>query len=155
LGQKAESPPPGTTSMNENKTFVDTNIIVYAYDTTAGEKHRTAKKNLIGLWRSGRGLVSTQILQELYVTLTRKIPHPLKPVQAGEIIEDMLTWDVVVNDGESIIQAIALENRERLAFWDALVVVAAVRGGAEILLSEDLQAGRAIAGVRVLNPFLD
>ena len=67
----------------------------------------------------------------------------------------MLTWDVVVNDGESIIQAIALENRERLAFWDALVVVAAVRGGAKILLSEDLHAGRAIAGVRVLNPFLD
>jgi predicted nucleic acid-binding protein len=142
-------------SMNGNKTFVDTNVIVYAYDTTAGEKHRTAKKVLIDLWRSGRGLVSTQILQELFVTLTRKIPHPLKSMRAAEIIEDMLTWDVVVNDGESIVQAIALESKEGLSFWDSLVVVAAVRGGAEILLSEDLQAGRDLAGVRILNPFFD
>lgn len=141
--------------MNGNKTFVDTNVIVYAYDTTAGEKHRAAKKVLIDLWRSGRGLVSTQILQELFVTLTRKIPHPLKSMRAAEIIEDMLTWDVVVNDGESIVQAIALESKEGLSFWDSLVVVAAVRGGAEILLSEDLQAGRDLAGVRILNPFLD
>jgi predicted nucleic acid-binding protein len=142
-------------SMNDHKTFVDTNVIVYAYDRTAGGKHHAAKKVLIDLWRSGRGLVSTQILQELYVTLTRKIPRPLKSVQAAEIIEDMLTWAVVVNDGESIVQAIALENREGLSFWDALVIVAAVRGGAEILLSEDLQAGRDLAGVRILNPFLD
>lgn len=141
--------------MNGNKTFVDTNVIVYAYDTTAGEKHRAAKKVLIDLWRSRRGLVSTQILQELYVTLTRKIPRPLKSAQAAEIIEDMLTWDVVVNDGKSIVQAIALVTQEGLSFWDSLVVVAAVRGGAEILLSEDLQAGRDLAGVRILNPFLD
>jgi predicted nucleic acid-binding protein len=142
------------TSMNDPKAFVDTNVIVYAYDTTAGEKHRAAKKVLIDLWRSGRGLVSTQILQELYVTLTRRLPYPLKPIQAAEIIEDMLTWDVVVNDGDSILQAIALENREGLSFWDSLVVIAAVRGGAGILLSEDFQAGRDIDGVRVLNPVL-
>ena len=140
--------------MNENKTFVDTNIMVYAYDSTAGEKHLKAKKIIMDLWRSGGGLVSTQILQELYVTLTRKIPRPLKSAQASEIIEDMLTWDIVVNDGESILQAISLETREKVSFWDALVVVAAMRGGAEILLSEDLPAGRTLAGVRVLNPFL-
>jgi len=139
--------------MDENKSFVDTNVIVYAYDMTAGEKHSIAKKALLSLWRSGRGLVSTQILQELYVTLTRKIPRPLKTAQTREIIEDMLTWDVVVNDGESILQAISLESRENLSFWDALVVAAAARGGARILLSEDLPAGRTIAGVRIVNPF--
>ncbi|MDH7512712.1 MAG: PIN domain-containing protein [Clostridiales bacterium] len=140
--------------MNENKTFVDTNVIVYSYDSTAGEKHSKAKKIMTDLWRSGGGLVSTQVLQELYVTLTRKIPRPLKSAEAGEIIEDMLTWDIVVNDGESILQAISLETREKVSFWDALVVVAAMRGGAETLLSEDLPAGRTLEGVRVLNPFL-
>jgi len=140
--------------MDENKSFVDTNIIVYAYDITAGEKHHLAKAVIMDLWRSGRGIVSTQILQELYVTLTRKIPHPLQTAQAKEIIEDTLTWDVVVNDGESILQAIALEVQEKLSFWDALVVAAAARGGAEILLSEDLPAGRTIAGVRIVNPLL-
>ncbi len=140
--------------MDENRTFVDTNIIVYAYDSTAGERHSVAKKAVGALWQSGRGLISTQILQELYVTLTRKIPLPLKTAQAKEIIEDMLTWDLVVNDGESILQAIALEAKEKLSFWDALVVVAAARGGSGILLSEDLPAGRTIAGVRIINPFL-
>jgi len=140
--------------MKENKTFIDTNIIVYAYDETAGEKHQTAKRILVDLWKSGRGLVSTQVLQELYVTLTRKVPRPLQPARAAEIIEDMLTWDVVVNDGESIHQVIALEAQDKLSFWDALVVVAAVRGGAEILFSEDLQAGRILAGVRIVNPFV-
>jgi predicted nucleic acid-binding protein len=140
--------------MDDNKTFVDTNVVVYAYDLTAGKKHSIAKQALIDLWRSGRGLISTQVLQELYVTLTRKIPLPLKTAPAREIIEDMLTWDIVVNDGESILQAIVLESREKLSFWDALVVAAAGRGGAGILLSEDLPSGRTIAGVRIVNPFL-
>jgi predicted nucleic acid-binding protein len=140
--------------MDESRSFVDTNVIVYAYDLAAGEKHLIAKKIMMDLWRSGRGLVSTQILQELYVTLTRKIRALLKTVPAKEIIEDMLTWDVIVNDGESILQAIALEFKEKLSFWDALVVTAAARGGSNILLSEDLPAGRTIAGVRIVNPFL-
>jgi predicted nucleic acid-binding protein len=125
LEPKEENPLPETISMAENKSFVDTNIIVYAYDITAGEKHTTAKKVIMNLWRSGRGLVSTQIIQELYVTLTRKIPRPLKTAQANEIIEDTLTWDLVVNDGESTLQAIALETQEKLSFWDALVIVGA------------------------------
>lgn len=140
--------------MKESRTFVDTNIIVYAYDETAGDKHLAAKGILVDLWKSGLGLVSTQVLQELYVTLTRKVARPLRPAQAARIVEDMLTWDVVVNDGEAILQAITLEARDKLAFWDALIVVAAARGGAEILVSEDLQAGRAIAGIRIVNPFL-
>jgi len=140
--------------MSGPKVFVDTNIIVYAYDTTAGEKYETAKRILQDLWRSGEGLISTQILQELYVTLTRKIPRTLKSAQAGEIVEDMLTWDVVVNDGESVLMAIDLEGREKLSFWDALVVAAAVRGGASVLLSEDLTSGRTLAGVKIENPFM-
>jgi predicted nucleic acid-binding protein len=140
--------------MTGNKNFVDTNVLVYAYDVTAGEKHAVARDILIGLWRSGGGLVSTQILQELYVTLTRKIPRPLRSAEAREIIEDISAWVVIVNDGTSILEAIGLESREKLSFWDALVVVAAARGGAELLLSEDLPNGRIFDGVKVSNPFL-
>jgi len=139
--------------MNAGKIFVDTNIIVYAYDVTAGEKHSAAKRLLSELWRSGRGLVSIQVLQELYVTATAKIPRPLGPRPAAELIEDMLTWDVVVNDGESILRAISLGRREKIHFWDALIIAAAERGGAERLVSEDLSSGRTIAGVRIVNPF--
>lgn len=135
------------------RVFVDTNVVVYAYDRTAGGKHTRARQILADLWRTGRGLISTQIVQELYVTLTRKIPHVLAPAEAGEIVEDMMTWDLVVNDDETIRQAIALDSCEKLSFWDALVVAAASRGGAEVLLSEDLPHGRTLDGVRIENPF--
>ncbi|MDW7759654.1 MAG: hypothetical protein SCM96_03340 [Acidobacteriota bacterium] len=75
-------------------------------------------------------------------------------MQAREIVEDMLTWGVVVNDGESVLMAVDLEGREKLSFWDALVAAAAVRGGAAVLLSEDLTSGRTLAGVKIKNPFM-
>jgi predicted nucleic acid-binding protein len=140
--------------MTGPKTFVDTNVLVYAYDSAAGDKRRAARSVLSELWRTGDGLISTQVLQELYVTLTRKVPRPLNSALAGEIVADMLTWDVVVNDGDSILRAIDIERRERLSFWDALIVASAERGGAGVLLSEDLPHGRVLAGVRVRNPFL-
>ena len=140
--------------MSEPKTFIDTNILVYAYDATAGEKRQAARAVVAGLWRTGNGLISTQVLQEFYVTVTRKVPRPLEAALAREIVADMLTWDVVVNDGESILLAFEIERRERLSFWDALIVAAAVRGGAEGLLSEDIPHGRTLAGVRVIDPFL-
>jgi predicted nucleic acid-binding protein len=136
------------------KTFVDTNVLVYAYDSAAGDKRQAAKSVLAELWRTGDGLVSTQVLQELYVTLTRKVPRPLDASLAREIVADMLAWDVVVNDGDSLLRAFDIERRERLSFWDALIVAAAERGGAVALLSEDLPHGRILAGVRVRNPFL-
>jgi len=141
--------------MSGPKTFVDTNILVYAYDSAAGEKRAIAKDALARLWQTGAGLISTQVLQELYVTLTRKVPKPLKAPAAREIVTDMLTWGVLVNDGDSILLAIDIEARQRLSFWDALIVAAAARGGAEILLSEDLPHGRTLAGVRILNPFIE
>jgi predicted nucleic acid-binding protein len=140
--------------MSGTKTFIDTNILVYAYDVSAGEKHEAARQVLIDLWRSGTGVISVQILQELYVTLTRKIPRPLPPAHALEIVEDMAAWDIVINDASSVLGAIRLESRAKLSFWDALVVIAAIRGGAEILLSEDLPDGRIFEGVRIENPFL-
>jgi predicted nucleic acid-binding protein len=140
--------------MSDARVFVDTNILVYAYDSSAGDKHKIAKKEIAGLWNSGQGLISTQVLQELYVTITKKVPRPADSDLARMIIQDLLQWKVVINDGQSILEAIDIQNKHKLGFWDALVVQAAIKGEASVLLSEDFEAGRTIDGVTIRNPFL-
>jgi predicted nucleic acid-binding protein len=139
--------------MSGERVFIDTNIIVYAYDRDAGRKHEIARDLMIGLWSAAGGVLSTQILQEFYVTVTRKIASPLTREAAREIIKDYLTWDVVSNDGDAVLEAIDIETGENISFWDALVVAAAKRGGAEVLLSEDLSEGRKFGDMVVRNPF--
>jgi predicted nucleic acid-binding protein len=92
--------------MPEVKTFIDTNIIIYAYDVTAGKKHNTAGNILADLWNSGLGVISTQVLQEFFVNVVQKIPKPIDKQQAREIVRDFLKWHVVVNTGDSIVEAI-------------------------------------------------
>ena len=140
--------------MSAVNVFVDTNILVYAYDSSAGDKHEIAKKEIGALWDSGFGLISTQVLQELYVTLTKKVPKPASPDLAKPIIQDLLQWKVIINDGTSILEAIEIQQKHGLSFWDALVVQAAVRGGADILLTEDFEHGRAFDRLTVRNPFI-
>jgi predicted nucleic acid-binding protein len=135
------------------KAFLDTNIIIYAYDTSAGDKHQKARDLLAGLWESGLGMVSTQVLQEFYVTVTRKIPKPLHLATARDIIADFLTWDVVVNDGDAILKAIDVQEKHGFSFWDSMVIAAAISGGASVLLTEDLSDGQKIGGVEIRNPF--
>ena len=139
--------------MSGERVFLDTNILVYAYDRDAGRKHDIARDQLIDLWNAGGGILSTQILQEFYVTVTRKIPSPLPPASAREVIEDYLAWDVVANDGEAVLEAVDLQISGKISFWDALVVVAAKRGGAVQILSEDLPDGRKFGDIVVRNPF--
>jgi predicted nucleic acid-binding protein len=140
--------------MSDKKIFVDTNILVYAYDTSARKKHEIARDIIVGLWDSGLGVVSTQVLQEFFVLATRKIPTPLDGKTAKEIIADLLKWTVVVNDGDSILKAIAIHVKSKFSFWDALIIESAARGGADTLLSEDLSHGQVIYGVSVYNPFV-
>lgn len=140
-------------SMKGVKTFLDTNILIYAYDISAGPKHRKARDLLAGLWESGLGTVSTQVLQEFYVTVTRKIPKPVDIAAAREIVTDLLTWDVVVNDGDTILKAIDIQEKHGFSFWDSMIVAAAVAGGAVLLLTEDLSDGQKIGGVEIRNPF--
>ena len=104
------------------------------------------------LWRERKGVVSTQVLQELAVNLRRKTARPLDAKATREIVADYLTWQVVVNGGESILEALDLEARFQISFWDALVVQAAQASGAEILYSEDLSDGQTYGSVRVINP---
>ena len=139
--------------MSGERIFLDTNVIVYAYDRTAGRKREIARDLLVDLWNDEGGVVSTQVLQELYVTMTKKIASPLPPEAAREIVEDFLTWDVVANDGEAVLLAIDLQRDARISFWDALIVVAAKKGGADVLLSEDLSDGQKLNGLVVRNPF--
>jgi predicted nucleic acid-binding protein len=135
-----------------DKYFVDTNVLMYAHDKASGAKHERAKALVEELWRERTGVVSTQVLQELAVNLRRKAGRPLDAKATREIVADYLTWQVVVNGGESILDALDLEARFQISFWDALVVQAAQLSGAEILYSEDLSDGQTYGTVRVINP---
>ena len=140
--------------MPGSRVFLDSNIIIYAYDLSAGQKNTIAKETLISLWNSQRGVVSTQVLQELFVALTKKIPKPLDAESAKEIVTDLLKWDVIVNDGESILEAIEIHLKYKYSFWDSMIIEAAIQSGADLLLSEDLSDGQIINGLTIKNPFL-
>jgi predicted nucleic acid-binding protein len=136
-----------------DRVFVDTNVLVYAHDVSTGVKHEKARLLVERLWQDRIGAVSTQVLQELYVSLRRKAGRPLASEEARALVADYLRWDVVVNSGESILDAIALEQRYGISFWDALVVQSARACGAEVLYSEDLGDGQLYDSVRVVSPF--
>jgi len=98
------------------RVFVDTNVLVYAHDVSTGVKHEKARSLVERLWQERTGAVSTQVLQELYVSLRRKAGRPLASEEARAVVADHLRWEVVVNNGESILDAIALEQRYRVSF---------------------------------------
>jgi predicted nucleic acid-binding protein len=133
--------------------FLDTNILVYAHDSGAGEKHELAAQLVSQIWENRSGSLSTQVLQEFYVSVRRKAAHPISVQQARTAVADYLTWNVVVNGGESILGAVDLERLHRLSFWDALILQAALESESELLLSEDFQHGRRFGELRVVNPF--
>lgn len=135
------------------KIFVDTNVLVYAHDATAGRKRDRAREVIIELWNHETGVISTQVLQELFVSLTQKIPLPIAGRKARTILEDLCAWDVVVNDEQSVLAAIDLKAKWQLSFWDSLILEAARRSGATILYSEDLSNGQQVGGVTIVNPF--
>jgi predicted nucleic acid-binding protein len=135
------------------RTFVDTNVLVYAHDASETEKQPIARALLEELWADRSGVVSTQVLQEFYVVATRKFEPPMRRPEARDIVTLYATWSVVQIDVGLILDAAALEERAQLSFWDALIVEAARRAGAVRLVSEDFQAGRRIAGIEIENPF--
>ena len=139
--------------MPENLTLVDTNVLLYAHDTSEAVKQPIAQALVGGLWANRTGTLSTQILQEFYVVATRKFTPPMSSAQAREIVALYGTWPYIQVDLSLILAATELEERHSLSFWDALVVEAARRAGATHLVTEDLQGGSIIAGVRIENPF--
>jgi predicted nucleic acid-binding protein len=137
-----------------DKYFVDTNILVYAHDRSAGAKHQRARTLLEQLWDSGQGVLSTQVLQELCINLRRKVSRPLPLEDVRRLIRDYSTWEVITNTPESILQAIEIEARYKTSFWDALILQAAESSGASILYSEDLATGQLYGDIRVVNPLI-
>jgi predicted nucleic acid-binding protein len=135
--------------------FVDTNILIYAHDVDADDRHWRARKLVSELWASGLGMLSTQVLSEFYVNVTRKIPAPLDPATARELIEPYLTWQVQTLGPGSVLMASEIQQRHRISYWDALIIHAAASGGASVLYSEDLKAGQIIEGVTIINPLID
>ncbi len=133
--------------------FVDTNILVYAYDRTAESKFDRARELMERLWDSGEGVLSTQVLQEFYVAVTVRIPQPLAPRKAREIVSDLGAWRVALLEVSDILKASQLAERYRLGFWDALILVAAQKGEAEVVWSEDFSHGQDYGGITVRNPF--
>jgi predicted nucleic acid-binding protein len=140
--------------MSAARSFVDSNVLVYAHDRGQGIKHELAKALLERLWEERSGVLSTQVLQEFYVNVRRKAANPLPAREARRLVEDYLSWQVVVNDGGAILAALDVEERYGISFWDALIVHAASSAGAETLYSEDLSHGQVYGTATVRNPFL-
>jgi predicted nucleic acid-binding protein len=137
--------------MND-KAFVDTNILMYAHDLVSGIKNERARALIEKLWSVGGGVLSTQVLQELCVNLRRKVVKPLTMEETRSLILDYSDWEIVVNTHSSIMEALVIETRFQISFWDALIVHAAERSGAAILYSEDFSDGETYGSVRVVNP---
>lgn len=135
------------------KTFLDTNVIVYAYDSEAKAKQARALAALAEEDRANL-VVSTQVLEEVYVNLTRKLARPLSPAEAEHQIRGLTSLTVVLLKTELVLDAIALSRARTISLWDALIVKAAIVGGCRRVLTEDLQHGAEIEGVRIENPFV-
>ena len=136
-----------------DKVFVDTNVLVYAHDLDAGERHDIAVRLVSELWESRTAVISTQVLQEFYVNATRKIPSPLPRSTAREIIRTYSSWQTELIGTPEIETASELEEQHQLSFRDALIVTTARKGGASRVLTEDMNPGQIISGVRIENPF--
>ncbi len=134
------------------KVFVDTNVLLYAYDIEDPSKHNRANLRLRELWNSHSGVLSMQVLQEFYINATRKIAKPLSRSDARKAAEDYSLWCVETTPQE-VRTAFRIEDEARIGFWDALIVAAALRAGATRILSEDLSPGQRIAGILIENPF--
>jgi predicted nucleic acid-binding protein len=135
------------------RDFVDANILVYALDASAGRKQQAAQRLLERLWESNTGCVSLQVLQEFFVTVTRKVAKPLPVEEAKARVREFAAWRVFSPTTDDVLAAIDLHVQAKIGFWDAMVVLAAAESGCDVLWTEDLSDGQVLRGVRLRNPF--
>ncbi|MGA7218266.1 MAG: PIN domain-containing protein [Candidatus Sulfotelmatobacter sp.] len=135
-----------------DRTFVDTNVLIYAHDVDAKAQHHAAKSILRELWNERTGVLSMQVLQEFYVNVTRKIATPLPKDAARLVVNSYSIWCTETTPTE-IAAAFRIEDESGIGFWDALIIASAVKSGTVRILSEDLNSRQIIAGIRVENPF--
>ena len=136
------------------RSFFDTNVLVYLYDDDTPEKQSTAMRVFEREIEADRATLSTQVLQEFYVNVTRKLRPPLSHERAKPRVRDLSRLPLVRVDTPLILSAIGRSQRTSFSFWDALIVEAALSAGADRLLTEDLKHGREVEGLRVENAFL-
>ena len=137
--------------MSGGKVFLDTNVLVYAQDEDAPDKRQRSRALIAAVVAAGSGVISTQVLQEFYVTATRKMGVP--PLAAKSVVQSFRLFEVVQLSPDLIEQAIERSVLSQLSFWDALIVAASVASGCTTIFSEDLNAGQVIDGVKITNPF--
>jgi predicted nucleic acid-binding protein len=133
--------------------FVDTNVLVYAFDRSDPARSAVAVKLLTELLTDDRLRLSIQVLQEFFVTVTRKIEAPLAAEEAIAVMDNLAVAPVFEPRYEHVREAARLSVSARISFWDALIVVASTGSGAARLYSEDLNAGQVVLGVEIVNPF--
>jgi len=133
--------------------FVDTNVLVYARDTSEPVKQPQAHAWLTPLWHQRNGRTSIQVLNEYFVTVTRKLDPGMSDKDAWQDIDDLLSWKPTPVDEPIIRKARTAHQRFALSWWDALIVAAAQTGNCAYLLSEDLQDGQDLDGMCIINPF--
>jgi predicted nucleic acid-binding protein len=137
----------------DNFQFVDTNILIYAFDTSTGKKHKKAFELLQELWVTENGCISIQVLQEFYVNAMRKAPKAPDPLKVATTIRDLCSWKVHRPDTEDVLAAVTIHQKYQISFWDAMIIRSAQESGCTILWSEDLSAGQDYGGIKVANPF--
>lgn len=135
------------------RIFVDTSVLVHAHDLDSGLKRAIAEQVLKQLWQDETGVLSTQVLQEFYAALTSGIASPVPRRAARDLIHAYSVWPVITLDAADVLDASDFEERYRLGFRDAQIVVAARKSGATLLLSDSLQPYRPITGLELQNPF--
>jgi len=143
------------TNGKNNRQFLDTNVLVYAHDQSAGKKYEIANQLLLSLWQSRLGSVSIQVFQEFFVTVTRKTAVPLSAEEASFVISKMGKWRVHSPNVNDLVSAIQIQQRYQISFWDALIIRSAERLGCAVVWSEDMNDGQFYGRVQVKNPFLD
>jgi len=135
------------------REFVDANVLVYAFDSSAAAKQRAAQQVLEKLWESSTGCLSVQVLQEFFVTVTKKVAKPLAVEEATARVREFTAWKVFAPTADDVLAAIGLHTQAKIGFWDAMIVLAAAESGCDVLWTEDLTDGQVLRGVRIQNPF--
>ena len=134
------------------KVFVDSNVLAYAQDRGNRAKRERSRRLIAELAESGDGVISTQVMQEFYVAVTRKLS--VDPIAAKGILKTFSVFEVVQVTPELIHEAVDCSVLNKLSFWDSLILAAAAAASCATLYSEDLNDGQAILGVKILNPFV-
>jgi len=138
-----------------SRQFLDTNVLLYAYDASAGERHERAAQLVLRLARTHHAAISVQVMQEFYVNAVAKIAEPMAPDDALARLSAFGRWYVYSPLPGDVTEAARLAQRHQLSFWDAMVVHSAGQLGCGVLWTEDLNPGQTIGGVTIRNPFAD